>query len=415
MKIIASLSLLILAISISLIMVSAANNPNSTSNETTSHQLADVWTDRGGKGLNKSCGYYKVGESATIHFKLYQAMYVELYIVRPDGTRIKIMNSSFLGPGVEYKISPILFIDSGTRTIQLLGAMSHTVLDSCKLFVGEKMVGGDIWTEKGGRGKDVPGGTFPPLSPIKISFMVNSTADVELKAITSKGEKSVYKGLTEAGKVQYVYIEALQEGSLTLKLIYNNRTLDSCKILILVPTEEYPPSLRISSVNISGLTVEIYGEIKPGTPNSTVKLIWEWGDGSKEEGPFPRRHVYKQEGNYTIRLIAEQSDGLSSNFTYRVHVSKPTETSSSKSESEAEIPKVTTSYVTKVVTVAPKTEKEESFPYQLIALALGGIFAVMLFLLLSKFIGYKENHNNESESTEGDTQINHSDPDKASI
>ncbi len=402
MKIITTLLLLILAVGMSIAMASATNNSNN-STTISQVQLADVWTDRGGKGLNNSCGYYKVGEKAVIHFKLYQAMYVELYIIRPDGSRIKIMNASFLNSGVEYNTPPILFIDSGTRIIQLIGARSHVVIDSCKLFVGEKIIGGDIWTDRGGRGKDAPGGTFPPLSPIKVAFTVNTTANVELKVITSRGERSIYEGVAEAGRVQYVYVEALREGSLTLKLIYDNRTLDSCKILILVPTEEYPPSLRINSVNISGLTVEIGGEVKPGTPNATVKLIWEWGDGSKEEGPFPRRHVYRKGGNYTIRLIAEQSDGLSSNFTYKVRVSKPTETISTRTESKVETPKVTTSYVTKIVTVTPKAEKEESPPYQLIALALGGIVAVILFLLLSKLIGKEEFGESKSQG-EGGTE-----------
>ncbi len=391
------LLLLILALVADASLV-ASTADNSTSNITSSRiQLADLWTDRGGTGLNVSCGYYKVGERAVIHFKLYQAMYVELYIIRPDGTRIKIMNSTFLGPGIDYRTSPILFIDPGTRTVQLLGARSHALLDSCKLFVGEKVVGGDIWTERGGKGRDNPGGTFPPLSPIKVAFMVNTTADVELKAVTSKGERSIYEGVAEAGKVRYVYVEALREGTLTLKLIYDNRTLDSCKILILVPTEEYPPSLRISRINVSGLTVEISGEVKPGTPNATVRLIWKWGDGSEEEGPFPKRHVYRKEGNYTIRLIAKQSDGLSSNFTYRVHVSRPSETTSSKGP-EVETPEVTTSYVTKVVTVTPRAEKEASPPYQLIAFALGGITAIVLSILLSKLLEGKEEENRGIES-----------------
>ncbi len=408
MKIITLLSLLILTISISLAMVSAVNDSNSSNTMTSHAQLADVWTSKGGEGLNNSCGYYKVGEKAIIHFRLYQAMYVELYIIRPDGTRIKIMNASFLSPGIEYKTPPILFIDPGIRTIQLLGARSHAVLDSCKLFVGEKMIEGDIWTEKGGRGKDAPGGTFPPLSPIKVAFMVNTTADVELRAITSRGGKSIYEGVAEADKAQYVYIEALREGFLTLKLIYDNRTLDSCKIMILVPTEEYPPSLRINSVNISGLTVEISGEVKPETSNATVKLIWEWGDGSKEEGPFPQRHVYRKGGDYTIRLIAEQSDGLSSNFTYRVHVSRPIETTTPRTESKVETSRMTTSYITKVVTVAPKSEKEESPPYQLIALALGGVAAVILFLLLSKFVGYREeSHIGDKSGEGGNVQTDH--------
>ena len=40
-------------------------------------QGADLWSDRGGEGLNVTCGYYKVGEGAVIYFKVPSVMYVE--------------------------------------------------------------------------------------------------------------------------------------------------------------------------------------------------------------------------------------------------------------------------------------------------------------------------------------------------
>ncbi|HDI74216.1 MAG TPA: hypothetical protein ENF57_04355 [Candidatus Korarchaeota archaeon] len=367
-------------------------------------QGADLWSDRGGEGLNVTCGYYKVGEGAVIYFKVPSVMYVELYIIRPDGSKVRIMNASMAGPGTVYKTPPILFIDAGTRIVQLIGARSHAVLDSCKLYVMKGVVGGDVWTENGGRGKDSPGGTFPPLSPIKVAFKVNVTTEVELKAITPKGEQVVFEGVAEAGKIKYVYIEALQEGLLTLKLLHGDAILDTCQLMILLPVEEYPPSLEVERINVDGLSVRIEGKAESGTPNTTVNLIWDWGDGTREEGPFPRSHTYKEGGTYTITIMAQQSDGLSSNFTYVVRVKKPAEERAPKTTSETRTThSKTTSLITKVITVTSKTERREGFPYQAVAFLLGALVTVVAFILLTRFLGKNQPRTAEAVRGEAST------------
>ena len=372
---------------------SAQADPETTPATSTRGQLADIWSDRGGEGVNVSCGYYRVGEKVTLYFRVYSAMYIELYIIRPDGSRIRLINVSMAGPGVVYRTPPILLIDEGPRTVQLIGARSHQILDSCKFYVTKEAVGGDVWTDEGGKGLGTPGGTFPPLKPIRVAIRVNSTAQVELRTVTSKGERVIFRGQLKANEVRYVYLEALQEGVITLELLHDGKILDTCRLLIIQPVEENPPTLEVDGVKVSGLTVTVKGKAEPGTPNATVNLRWIWGDGSEEEGAFPKSHTYSEGGTYTITIVAEQSDGLSSNFTYTVHVSPP-ETAIERGEGSEMRPTPTRSRpstpstVTRVVTVTPEPERIETSPSTQPALAflLGSLITVLSFLIISRLL-----------------------------
>jgi hypothetical protein len=56
----------------------------------------------------------------------------------------------------------------------------------------------------------------------------------------------------------------------------------------------------------SSITVE--GEVSSGIS----RLEWDWGDGIKEERSFPASHSYSAYGDYTVRVTAYLSNGLSS-------------------------------------------------------------------------------------------------------
>ncbi len=380
-----------LLLTLLIVVGSVQADPETTTPETSPQsQLADVWSDRGGEGPNVSCGHYRVGEEVTLYFKVSNVMYIELYIIRPDGSRIRLMNVSMAGPGVVYKTPPILLMDEGPRVVQLIGARSHQILDSCKFYVTKEVVGGDVWTDEGGKGRGTPGGTFPPLKPIRVAIRVNSTAEVELRAITSKGEQIIFKGQLEANKVRYVYLEALQEGVITLELLHDGKVLDTCRLLITLPTEQNPPLLEVDGVTVSGLTVTVNGKVEPGTPNTTVNLRWMWGDGTEEEGGFPKSHTYNRGGRYTITIVAEQSDGLSSNFTYTVQVSQPETTSEVKKESQIG-PSTTSrsptpSTITRVITVTPERIEKSTLPYPALAFLLGSLVTVISFLVISRLL-----------------------------
>ncbi len=380
---------LLLALLIVVSSVRAA--PGTTPAASSQGQLADVWSDRGGEGLNVSCGHYRVGEEVTLYFKVSNVMYIELYIIRPDGSRIRLMNVSMTGPGVVYKTPPILLMDEGPRIVQLIGARSHQVLDSCEFYVTKEVVGGDVWTDEGGKGRGTPGGTFPPLKPIRIAIRVNSTAEVELRAVTSKGEQVIFKGQLKAKEVRYIYLEALQEGVITLELLHDGKVLDTCRLLIIQPAEENPPTLEVNGVTVSGLTVTVNGRVEPGTPNTTVNLRWIWGDGSEDEGGFPKSHTYSRGGRYTITIVAEQSDGLSSNFTYTVQVSTP-ETTTRIREGSVAKPTPTRSRppapptLTRIVTVTPERVETSQPPYPALAFLLGSLVTILSFLIISRLL-----------------------------
>ncbi len=366
-------------------------DPETTSTTNSQGLLADVWSDRGGEGLNASCGHYRVGEEVTLYFKVSNVMYVELYIIRPDGSRIRIMNVSMTGPGVVYRTPPILLMDEGPRIVQLIGARSHQVLDSCEFYVAKEVVGGDVWTDEGGSGQETPCGTFPPLKPIRVAIRVNSTAEVELRAATSRGEQVIFEGQLKANEVRYMYLEALQEGAITLKLLHDGKVLDTCRLLVIQPVERNPPALEIDGVTVSGLTVTVNGKVEPGTPNTTVDLRWMWGDGSEDRGGFPNSHTYSKGGKYTITIIAEQSDGLSSNLTYTVHVSTPKTETEARNESVTRpsptrsrpLPPLT---VTRVVTVTPERTETSPSLYPALAFLSGSLVAVISFLIISRLL-----------------------------
>ncbi len=384
-------------------------SPETTTPETSlQSQLADVWSDRGGEGLNVSCGHYRVGEEVTLYFKVSNVMYIELYIIRPDGSRIRLMNVSMAGPGVVYKTPPILLIDEGPRTVQLIGARSHQILDSCKFYVTKEVVGGDVWTDEGGRGQGTPGGTFPPLKPIRIAIRVNSTAEVELRAITSKGEQVLFKGKLEANKVRYVYLEALQEGVITLELLHDGKVLDTCRLLITLLVEENPPVLEVDGITVSGLTVTVNGKVEPGTSNATVNLRWMWGDGTEDEGVFPKSHTYSKGGRYTITIIAEQSDGLSANFTYTVQVSSPETATEVREESRVKGTSTSSqplvpSTVTRVITVTPERIETPPSPYPALAFLLGSVVTIFSFLMISRLLRRQDTGERVPGSGQGDT------------
>ncbi len=381
------LPLLLLLLTLGVSVASASNPPGGTG-------PADIWSDRGGRGLNQSCGRYRVGEEVTLYFEVSGPMYVELYVIRPDGSTVELMNVSMAGPGVIYRTPPMLLVDEGPRLVRLVGARSHQVLDSCRFYVVREILAGDVWTDAGGRGENVSGGSFPPLVPVRVSFTVNSTADVELVAESSRGGQVLYRGRVEAGEVKHVYMEAVREGRVVLRLVHGNETLDTCEIIIrsLEVEEASPPILEVDEVRVSGLRVELEGRVEPGTPNSTVSLVCDWGDGSREENAsFPLVHTYRRGGTYRMRLVARQSDGLSSNFTYTVKVAPPPPpkttplggaTGSPPPRSASPQP----STVTKVVTVTPEGGRSKTADPAL-AFVLGSAVALISFLLISKALG----------------------------
>jgi Leucine-rich repeat (LRR) protein len=59
------------------------------------------------------------------------------------------------------------------------------------------------------------------------------------------------------------------------------------------------------------------GAVYPGIDGSIITRVhWEWGDGDSEDDWFPASHTYETYGEYTIKITAYQSDGLTSTKTF---------------------------------------------------------------------------------------------------
>jgi len=344
---------------------------------------ADIWSDRGGEGPNVTCGYAKVGENVTFFFKVGSPTYLRIVIVRPDGSEVEVMKSSQVFPGITYRFHQ-LFVDPGIRMIKLIGVYSGNVLDYCTIHVITSFISGDVWTEAGGRGLQVDGGILTAGNPIRILFSVNVTSEVQLFLYGPEGKgELLFSGRLEGGKTKTLLLEGLREGAYTLKLLQGKNLLDSCSFSVLKPVERIPPSIRISRIDVNGSVVSINGEAIPGTPDASLIISWDWGDGSHEEGPFPRTHRYEKEGRYTIRIVAKQSDGLSANFTYSVFIAPPTTAKITGENRTSEVGRaeVKTMNATQEETV---TIVEERAPSELIAFILGAVISALILTLISR-------------------------------
>ena len=82
------------------------------------------------------------------------------------------------------------------------------------------------------------------------------------------------------------------------------------------------PKLTLSTPEVrAGGVVFVDGSVSPYAPDLTVtRIIWDWGDGTTSESWFPATHTYTTPGTYTITIIAEQSDGLSTTMEVQVDV-----------------------------------------------------------------------------------------------
>jgi hypothetical protein len=77
------------------------------------------------------------------------------------------------------------------------------------------------------------------------------------------------------------------------------------------------PDLNVLLSEIDGLTMVVDGAVYPGIDGSIITRVhWEWGDGDSGDDWFPASHTYETYGEYTIKITAYQSDGLTSTKTF---------------------------------------------------------------------------------------------------
>ena len=356
-----------------------------TAGQESQEVIADIWSDRGGEGQNATCGYAKIGENVTFYFKVKLPTYLRIVIIRPDGSEVEVMKNSQVSPEVTYKFHQV-FIDPGTRFIKLVGGVSGRVLDYCVFHVVTSIVGGDVWTDAGGRGYGVEGGIFEVNSPIGVWVKLNSSSEIRLVLRDSKGrERVVFQGSLEGERSRRIVMEVSEAGNYTINLLQGNSILDYCQISVIKPVERFPPSIRVRSVIVNGSRVTVEGEAMPGTPGERIEVIWDWGDGSIEIKQFPGIHDYSESGVYTIKVIAKQSDGLSSNFTYTVVITLE------RMISELTTPSENTTAI-KIIEenrseeTSPLPQREAPISQELLAFLLGVLVSAIIFLTVSKIL-----------------------------
>lgn len=344
---------------------------------------ADIWSERDGGGPNTTCGYVKVGENVTFLFRVSSPMYVRIVIVKPDGSEVEVMKSSQVFPGVVYKFYQ-LFLEPGMRVIKLIGGASGNVLDYCTLHVVTSFAGGDVWTDAGGRGYGVHGGYFTVGTPFGVWLRLNVTAEAKLVLLDPRNrESSIFSGSLDGEKSRRIVLELEEVGNYTLKLLHGNRVLDYCYISVIKPIERYPPSIKISSISLNGSKVSIYGEAVPGTPGEELEVLWDWGDGRTEVGPFPKSHTYGESGVYTIRITARQPDGLSANFTYTILIPPGEVRVATTRAAEGVTPPVGNRTEERTST----TEREGvQVGREVLAFILGALISALAFLIASRLL-----------------------------
>jgi len=67
-------------------------------------------------------------------------------------------------------------------------------------------------------------------------------------------------------------------------------------------------SLQQLDPKFDGLTVTVDGSVQ-SSAFDIARIVWDWGDGTVEEGGFPARHAYAQPGRYTLTVRVYDAGG----------------------------------------------------------------------------------------------------------
>lgn len=78
-----------------------------------------------------------------------------------------------------------------------------------------------------------------------------------------------------------------------------------------ITSELLPPQLEVGTPNIDGYKVTIDGVSTPQDQASEiVEILWDWGDGMKENQWFPGSHEYNESGEYAVKVYSILDTGF---------------------------------------------------------------------------------------------------------
>lgn len=293
----------------------------------------DIYTEKGGRGLNVPIGTYTVGDTIKVYIYVSRNCTIEFDLITPDGsvwnrmygpvnngTMIDYVNAQYpIGKwaffvkakaGTESASdtaafvviekepyictkTPSLNLDIATRIDE---ARFNGKVVGVYLYPAGDVHSWDIFVDKMFFGPDIRNLTVK-VQLMGITRMPNFPPGYVDYGITLGDAVEVYGLVQKDGRGTFVILNGFEN-----YYIKKSSTICQSPEIILFTRE----------VSADNLTVRIDGIAMPGSQNTTITSVnWNWGDGQSSDQQFPATHTYAAIGNYVILIKASQSDGLS--------------------------------------------------------------------------------------------------------
>ncbi len=255
-----------------------ALQPGGDSSQSTPFAV-DVWTDKGGKGPGAYGGTFSSNDQVVVYIRSTWDCYASI-VVRPEGGEPSALMDAQMVAGERYQIAPKETGDNFVGTWQVsVDAVSGTTYasDVVVFTVGDVALSGplvvDVWTDKGGRGIGLPGGSY--LLGENTTVWIEVGADCEVTLIIDgprgSGSESVYL-MAGAYSMQLGQAEAGDAGTwaITVEVKAAGQTVSDTVGFAVLPIESGAPA---ESIEPSGL--QSRGQAPPRapfTPDSATEL-----------------------------------------------------------------------------------------------------------------------------------------------
>jgi len=97
----------------------------------------------------------------------------------------------------------------------------------------------------------------------------------------------------------------------------------ACLVSQLFGGNETPPTIELSTPQVSGLNASFNGVMMPTTKGATIPnpAFWSFGDSTTGNYWFPASHAFAKSGTYTVTATAVDSNGLTTTAAIPVTVS----------------------------------------------------------------------------------------------
>ncbi len=268
----------------------------------------DIWTDRGGQGLNTSGGIYRIGDNILIYFQVDTDSHVQVVDEYPNGSR-KILFDSQIAGGKVYKLSGVMGQPPGYRIFHLIA--NGQEVDSSRVDVlstpecsvttdkPKYMLGENVQIKMSPK-------TWPPVADFGYQLRIYMPNGTELEKINCQSGIDTYE--LKAGPVPGQY-----KVELWFLVFYPNATSEVCSSTQYeVVQPEYVKFRGIVKSIASRYDIEISinevihdpeGKLKPGDTahldiscEENCNVSWPLQKGDIVE-VYARHYVYNYQWN----------------------------------------------------------------------------------------------------------------------